>query len=313
MRPPETYVDRPGVLLITGASGYLGRCLVPHFANIGAPYLYLGTWFRQPVEQHYWMAPIQMDLGDPAAVDEALSHIQPTHVVHAAAATNANWCEENPGEARRAILGGTANLVESLNRHAAAARLVMISTDLVFDGEAAPYDEGSPAKPAGVYGSLKNAAEQVVLGFSGGVVLRSSLIYGPPAGPRGTFLGWMHGRLSAGQALTLFEDEWRTPVFIDDLCEAIRILLAGDSAAVDGGIFHAGGGESMTRVEIGQAFAHGFDLDPRLIAPSRRGDVPSAAPRPRDVSLTCARLLALGWRQTPFTNGIQQCRSRWAS
>src|SRR5437588_830499 len=82
-----------------------------------------------------------------------------------------------PGGARRVNTAGTRMLAELAD--ACGARLVLVSTDLVFDGERPPYREEDPAVPSSVYGRTKLEAEAAVRAMSSGVVARLSLLYGP--------------------------------------------------------------------------------------------------------------------------------------
>lgn len=296
-----------GTLLITGASGYIGQWLAGAFARAG--WHVAGTWRSNDVELPD-VEMMRLDLADGRAVEDLVSVFRPTAVIHLAAATKVGWCEKHPDQAHAAIVGATENLVAALGKYAPRARLVHFSTDMVFSGEEAPYGEEAKAKPRNRYGSLKYASEAPALEHENSAVLRSALAYGPPASGRASFLSWMVGKLKAGEELTLFEDEWRTPVFVDDLVLAVSILLATEN---ENGIFHAGGPDRLSRVEMGQAVCEEFELDGGGIKVLKRHDVPGGDGRPRDASLESERLCALGWKPTSFKEGIAICQEKWSS
>src|SRR5207302_4863142 len=102
------------------------------------------------------------------------------------------------------------------------ARLLFVSTDLVFDGEHAPYREGDRPAPLSVYGRSKAAAEAAVRAVPRGVVARVSLLFGPTVVGRPSFFDDQVAALRGRRPLTLFEDEWRTPL---DYSTAARALL----------------------------------------------------------------------------------------
>jgi len=271
-----------------------------------------GTFLGNPIAIP-GVATVGVDLSDAAAAGRLIRDMRPAAVIHCAAATNGAWCEANPAPAHAAIVGATANLCAAMGRWTPAAPLIALSTDLVFDGESAPYAEDAPAKPIGVYGSLKLAAEEPVRAMEHGCVLRSALVYGPPATHRAPFLGWMIEALGRGGPLDLFRDEWRTPVMVDDLAEAMGLLLAHRAKWAGGAIFHAGGADRLSRVEMGRKLCAVFGLPPGGIRETERAAAPGGAQRPRDVSLRHDRLAALGWKPTTFDEGLIRCRNRWNS
>ncbi len=291
-------------LLVTGASGYIGERLARRLAAAGATVA--GTYLSNPIAID-GVDTVPVDLTDARAAGRLLRDMRPRAIVHAAAMTSVGQCEQHPEEARAAILGSTENLRAAIETHAPETPLLLFSTDQVFDGESPPFAEDAPPKPVHLYGSLKCAAEQVALGLAGGTVLRSALVYGPPGRFRGSFLSWMHEALTAGRELTLFTDEWRTPVFVDDLIEAVQILLTRP----DRRVFHAGGPERLSRVEMGRVFCRVFGLPGDSIRPVKRSAAAGPVPRLADVSLTCGALRSLGWRPINFMDGLARCREQW--
>jgi dTDP-4-dehydrorhamnose reductase len=117
----------------------------------------------------------------------------------------------------------------------------------------------------------------------------------------------MAATLAREEPLTLFADEWRTPIYVDDLHAAVKILLRVGSP----GIYHAGGPDWLSRVEMGLQMAQVFGLSQQPISPRTRSDAGQSHLRAKDVSLQCSRLLALGWQQTPFLHGLKESLHQW--
>ncbi|CAN5225981.1 SDR family oxidoreductase [soil metagenome] len=292
-------------ILITGASGFVGEKIARHFAARG--HAVLGTFLSTSIAID-GVEMIAVDLADPAAVAQLLAASNPAAIIHCAAQTDTNFCEDFPADARRSIVDATANLA----RCAPTIPFVTFSTDLVFDGEAAPYPEDGEPKPLSVYGSLKLEAESAVLAHPRGAVLRSALVYGPPGAAKASFLGWMVRALSEWRPLKLFADEWRTPVFVGDLPMAVELLIGRlQTPGTAPGIFHAGGPDRLTRVEMGRMLCEAFDLSGDTIEELRREAIPRGMMRPRDVSLRSDKLKQLGWKQTTFADGLKKCREQW--
>jgi dTDP-4-dehydrorhamnose reductase len=266
-------------LLITGASGQLGAYLLWQLR--GTPSVTAWSGARRG---ELWGFPLRgVDLGDRDAVAEAFAQARPDAIIHAGARAKVADCYRDPATAQRVNAGGTAALAELAD--ASRARLVLVSTDLVFDGEGAPYQENDAPSPLSVYGRTKAAAEEAVRGVPRGLVARVSLLYGPSRSGRPSFFDEQVAALQQGRPLTLFHDEWRTPL---DLATAARALLQLASSEVSG-VLHIGGPERLSRLEMGQRLARFLGVAGENIVSVGRSDVPGTEPRPRDTSLDSSR------------------------
>jgi dTDP-4-dehydrorhamnose reductase len=190
-------------------------------------------------------------------------------------------CARDPGRAEAVNTSATATLAELCD--AAGARLVFVSTDLVFDGERAPYREADPPAPLSVYGRTKAAAEGAVLERARHAVVRVSLLFGPSLIGKANFFDHQVAALRGGQPVRLFHDEWRTPL---GFATAARALAAIATSEVTGQL-HIGGPERMSRVEMGRRLAACLSTT-AAIEPVSRFSI-AGEPRPRDTSLDSAR------------------------
>lgn len=285
--------------VVTGATGFVGEHLTRLLIAQGEDVVAVGG-------KNALMGvgrSVRVDLTDRGAVVELVREVRPWAVVHCAAATDVAYCQREPEAARQAIVGATVHVVAALREGAPGARLLALSTDLVFDGESPPYSEGSPVGPVNVYGVLKCEAEASVLESPGGLVLRSSLVYGPATTYRVSFLGWIVDSLRRKQPLGLFHDEVRTPVFVGDLCGAIlRLVREGQT-----GLWHCGGGERLDRATMGRVVCQALGCSEGLIQPQSRAESTYPAVRPRDVSLDSTKLWGyLGAAPIGFATGLER-------
>lgn len=257
---------------ITGAGGLIGNYLV-QTARDFAP-----EWHVVPLTR------ARLDLLDFAAVRRAFREDRPRLVIHCAALSRSTECQANPDLARRLNVEVTALLAEL----AAEVPLVFFSTDLVFDGRKGRYVETDPVGPLSVYAETKAAAEQIVLANPRHTVVRTSLNGGTsPRGDRG-FNEELRRAWQAGRPVTLFTDEFRSPIPAVVTARAVWELVRAERP----GLYHLAGAERLSRWQIGQLVAARWpQLAPQLVAGSLRDY--TGAPRAPDTSLDCAKLQPL--------------------
>ncbi len=270
--------------LLTGASGQLGAYLLRALQRRGADCV---AWSGTREEVLFGVPLRPVDLTDPGDVARAFREAAPTCVIHAAALARVGDCHRDPDRARRVNVDGSRILAELCQQ--AGARLVYVSTDMVFNGEQGNYREDDPPAPLSEYGRTKAAAEQAVLVNPNTSIVRVSLLYGPSLTGRPSFFDEQVMALRTGQPVTLFADEWRTP--LDLHTAALALLAVADSDYT--GMLHVGGPERLSRLEMGYQLAACLRLDPSPIVVTSRSQAPAAEPRPRDLSLDSSRWRSL--------------------
>jgi dTDP-4-dehydrorhamnose reductase len=263
-------------ILITGASGQLGGYLLREL-RVGSESVITWSGSRRGELLGHSLRPI--DLEDPDAITAAFHVARPDVVIHAAALARVSECYADPAKAQRVNTTATALLAKLSAR--SGARFVFVSTDLVFDGEHGNYTERDASSPLSVYGRNKAAAEGAVLTVPRAVVARVSLLYGPSLVNRPSFFEEQVAALRGGRSVTLFRDEFRSPL---DLATAARALLEL-AASAQVGIMHIGGPERMSRLAMGQRLARHLGVRDDGILEASRDQAPAPEPRPRDVSL----------------------------
>lgn len=255
--------------LVTGASGQLGAYL-------------LDALSQQSVLA--WKGSRgQVDLRDRTALVREIRQVAPSVILHAAALARVGDCFRDPAQAHAVNTLATAVLAEEAAH--LGTRLVYVSTDMVFDGEAAPYRETDPPRPISVYGRSKAEGERAVLCWPGHLVVRVSLLFGPSRAGRPSFFDEMVSCLREGKPVKLFHDEWRTPLDYQTAAHALVALAKGDQT----GILHLGGPEKMSRLEMGQRLARLLGKSAAVLQGIGRQEVALSEPRPRDLSLDCSR------------------------
>jgi dTDP-4-dehydrorhamnose reductase len=243
-----------------------------------------------------------VDLTDQDRVTAAFRSAAPDIVVHAAALSRVDQCYRSPQLAEATNARATEQLMELADaRH---ARLLYVSTDMVFDGEkGAPYNERDSPAPLSQYGRSKQRGEMFVAGRERAVVARVSLLVGPRLHNGTSFFDEQCQALREGKPLRLFVDEWRTAIDYPTAARALWALALSDLC----GILHIGGPQRLSRWEIGLQLADLLRADKTCVRPITHAEMPAAEPRPRDVSLDSSRWRRLfpdiPWR--PWTESFQ--------
>ncbi len=278
-------------ILLTGASGFLGGVFCRELA---AEHEITGLCLGRPVSAP-GVRSRRLDLTDARALAALLDTERFDAVVHAAALSSPNQCQEAPELSRGVNVEATARLADLCAER--GLPLAFTSTDLVFDGTGTLYPEDALPAPLSLYGEHKVLAEAAVLARhpEGGLVCRLPLLYGRSQPGSSCFLDGFLACARRNEPLRLFEDEFRSPLCATDAVQGLVLALTRGTR----GILHLGGPERLSRLEFGQRLAQActaLGLGPELrIQAVRQADVPMAAPRPRDVSLSSARATALGF------------------
>jgi dTDP-4-dehydrorhamnose reductase len=261
--------------LVTGASGNLGGYLLRELAGTAEPVV---AWSGSRAGELFGMPLRPVALTDRAAVARAFHEARPDVVLHSAALSSMAECARDPDRARAVNTGGTALLAELAAE--ARARLVLVSTDLVFDGEQGDYRESDLPGPLSVYGRTKQAAEQATRASPGAAVVRVSLLFGPTVAGRPAFFDEQLRRLRAGERLVCFTDEWRSPLGLQPAARALVALARSDFE----GLLHVGGPERLSRLAMAERLADYLGVNRDLLVASARASA-GGEPRPRDTSL----------------------------
>ncbi|RXZ51593.1 dTDP-4-dehydrorhamnose reductase [Agromyces binzhouensis] len=244
-------------VLITGANGMLGRDLQAALA--GREVTALGR--------------ADLDVTDAAAVAAAVAGHDV--VVNCAAYTKVDDAEAHEDEAYAVNATGTANLAGACA--AIGARLVTVSTDYVFDGNATePYAEDLPRDPINAYGRTKAAGEELALAAhpSGTYVVRTAWLYGAHGA---NFAQTMLNLAKSKDSWSVVDDQLGQPTWTADLAAQIVALLDADAPA---GVYHGTNSGEATWYEFARAVLEEAGLDPERITPTDSSSFVRPAPRP---------------------------------
>ncbi|WP_375472231.1 SDR family oxidoreductase [uncultured Nostoc sp.] len=273
-------------LLITGASGFLGWHLCQLAKQEWEIY---GTYLSHLLEIP-GMKILKANLTNFQELKRIFNDVKPEAVIHTAAHSQPNFCQNHPEESH------AINVIASCNIAGLCADnsipFAFTSTDLVFDGLNAPYRETDAVCPVNLYGEQKAIAETDMLErYPMTAVCRMPLMFGAATPTAKSFIQPFIQTLQAEKELSLFIDEFRTPV--SGTTAAKGLLLALEKV---NGIIHLGGQERISRYDFGQILVEVFQFPATGLKSCRQQDVKMAAPRPADVSLDSSKAFALGYQ-----------------
>ncbi len=264
-----------GRILITGGAGLLGSHLVSLF---GSAHELRAVYRDHPVMG----VPDQVcfDLADERAEMKTLfAGFRPDCVVHCAAMTKVDYCQEHPREAFAANAGCVQRMLAVLP---CETRFIYVSTDSVFDGSKGGYREDDLPGPLNVYASSKLAGEDYLRKRGGDYLVVRTNFFGINAAVPGTsFVEWILGNLRANKSIPLFTDVVFNPLSAATLAETILRLIDSEVK----GILHLGSAGALSKYEFGCRLAGHLGLDVGLIRRASAQDVALAAVRPRNTSL----------------------------
>lgn len=271
-------------VLVTGGSGTLGSQVVKalQLAEIEVV---------APTHQ-------AVDLTDPEAVESLLANTRPTHIVNCAAQRRPDYCESG-GEA---VVALNVRLPYQLAKH--GKPLIHISTDYVFNGANAPYDETAPRRPLNAYGRQKAEAEMLIEDLPNVVILRVPILFGPIKNWANSAVTVLAANLQNARGASVWMDDIavRYPTFTCDIAQQILRLLPNVGVQLQG-IYHYSSEDAMTKFTMGMTMAPLIGCSMSQCLPDHR---PTTVPRPYDCHLSTRKLRQSGYfvEPTPFSTAI---------
>lgn len=243
--------------LVTGAAGMLGRDLQ-------------GALSGRDVTT---LTRAQLDVTNRDAVRDAVAGHDV--VFNASAYTKVDDAEAHEDAAYAVNALGTENL--AIAAHDAGAKLITISTDYVFHGDAEePYPETAPRHPLNAYGRTKAAGEELALAAhpDGTFIVRTAWLYGEH-GPN--FAATMLRLARTHDTVSVVDDQRGQPTWTADLAAQLVALADSDATA---GVYHGTASGETTWFGLARAAFELAGLDPERVRPTTSADFVRPAPRP---------------------------------
>lgn len=288
-------------ILVTGANGLLGQKLVALLSQErDIELIATGRGVNRNPDGGY--AYLSADLHNLEGIRAFLELSPPDAIIHCAAMTQVDECEQYQDLCWKINVDATQNLLEIAKD--LGSYFLYVSTDFVFDGLNGPYSETDSPNPISHYGKSKLAAEKLVLESDvKHAIVRTVLVYGTSHDPsRSNLVLWVKNSLEEGKEIKVVNDQWRTPTLAEDLARGCYRVVKGQHE----GIYHISGEGMRSPYEMALEVARAYSLDGSLIQEVDGSTFTQAGKRPPKTGFNINKAKeSLGFRPTSFTDGLK--------
>ncbi|WP_152286906.1 SDR family oxidoreductase [Flavicella marina] len=276
-------------ILVTGASGMLGATLVKSLSKKFDVYGTGNSEYKDcPV------AYMQFDLSSDS-FEELISWSKPKVIIHSAALTNGNYCNDNPLEAYNI---NAVSIRKLMNATDGDVEIIYISTDAVFPSKLNLAKEKDIVCPENVYGKSKELGEFFLLNserkFS---IIRTTIVGLNENTSKSGFVEWIVNSSIKNETIGLFDDVIFTPISIWDLAMELEFLI--ENNLVDSKVLHIAGQQCCTKYEFGINLLESLNISTNYVKKATISSFTERAKRCADQSLNVSNYEKLFGRALP--------------
>ncbi len=284
-------------ILITGAVSQLGKYLIKKLAG---NYILTGTYHKNLPDYKLKKFGCQfqfLDITSSQQIFYTVNKIKPEIIIHLAAVSNIDICENSPQIAHKINIEGTQTLItqcQDIKPH-----IIFLSSNAVFDGFNPPYSENSRPHPLNIYGEAKLAGEKILFQSRFPVtIIRSTTMFGwPPENCRDNDVSFYLTLLKQSKPIYLVNDRFFNPVYALHVAELIKECIKNNRI----GIYHIGGNDTISRYTFVKKIIKVFKINKHpLLIPVSSDYFPSLAIRPLDATLDIKKIKALNIKPKPL-------------
>jgi len=291
----------------------------------------VGSRFQELLGSAYEFDHINLENGinilDKNAVSSVITSSQSSIILHMAAKATVDGCETDKKRDKEILdfqniedrqnawvkeqtawavnVYGTQNIVDACKK--ANKKIVYISTDFVFDGTKRAYSEEELPNPLNWYAKTKYEGEKLIQN-SGLDYIIARIAYPYRAiFERNDFVRGVIAKLQKSEKLNMVTDHIMVPTFIDDIANALDILIKTEQK----GVFHVVGSQRINPFEAALKIAEVFDFDGSLInKTTRREYFAGKAPRPFSLYLKNDKIGKVGIEMSTFDKGLREVKNQ---
>jgi dTDP-4-dehydrorhamnose reductase len=292
---PEFYktkleINEKKKVLITGGSGLLGSNLAKMFCTDYEVFL----TFNENILNIDNCKSTKINLTNLEETKKFIEEIKPDYIIHCAALTDVDFCEENIYEAEKINAIATKNIAQISND--IRGKLIYISTDSVFNGELGNYNEKDFPSPINVYAKTKLIGENYIKEIGGNYVILRTNIYGWNLLNKFSLAEWIINKFEKSEEFLGFDDIYFNPLLVTNLGEVIKEICQKDIQ----GLYHIGSPMKCSKYEFAKLIAKIFYFDETKIKKESSNKMNFKAKRPKNTFLNIRKIQEI--IQTPLLN-----------
>ena len=231
--------------------------------------------------------------------NELIEWSSPDLIIHCAAITDGNFCEENPFIAFAVNSFSLKKLIDHTDE---SVRIIYISTDAVFDSSLIYPDESKCTNPSNIYGKSKQLGEFFLINSKrkNFLILRTTIVGINKINPGNSFVEWIISCVKTSKNISLFDDVIFNPISIWDFIEEIIFLINKKNYISN--ILHLAGGENCSKYVFGKKLIESLNLPSEYIQKGSIKNFTERANRSSNQSINCNRYETKYFRNLPNTN-----------
>lgn len=292
-------------IFVTGSTGLLGSSLLRNAPKAHTLYASYNINTLVPnVACKYYLC----DITKKAQVNEVIKKIKPDVVIHTAAIATPDYCDKHKSEAKAVNINGTKYLIEACK--IVGAKFVYITTNGVYDGKKAPYDEAAKPNPVDYYGVTKATGEKMTresgVDF---IIMRLITMYGwNNPKERQNPVTWQLKILGENKnPLNMVSDMYNNFLYVEDAAKAIWKAVGKKQY---GESFNIAGRDCESRYDFSVKIAKAFDMDHKMIYPVKLSFFKNYVERPKNTCFITTKMQkVLGLKPTPSKAGLAHLKS----
>ena len=288
-------------ILITGANGFLGQKLVMFLSkqkDVNVLATSKGACrFSLPDNVAYRT----LDITNADSCKNLFNEYQPDALIHTAAMTQVDACEDQREMCDLLNITGVANLIKAIGKK--NTHFVHISSDFIYEGDEEEYFEDSKVNPLSYYGRSKWKSEQLFEQVSFPYcILRTVLVYGVLQDlSRSNIVLWAKAALEKGEKINVVDDQYRCPTLAEDLAYACLQVIQVNAT----GVYHVSGKDFLSILDLVFEIADYWCLDKSLINSISTDSLNQKARRPFRTNLNLSKAKQLfNYQPKSFKEGL---------